>query len=325
MDRVFLVGKNISSSSLFDHSSRLVNLVLSIFKDPSVDEILFNSIHSILIHKNFSQTQKSCSCYESEEDLIEDMQLFSYSMGIRLDPSCPINGGIINIEGLDIRWHFVLPVVSVTGPLLSFRRHRFFELDIHSFIDENASIKEKSLDLVESILSDIFLNKEPLIICGATGTGKTSLMLSCLKKYLNNSRVVLIEKVRELPECSQSWIHLVEKSANIDGYGAYKLETIFKEVLRLRPDNIVVGEIRDQEEIQVFLDALQSGHEGVYTTIHAGSYTQLESRFQKFIKKQDLKEVFGDTCINVCVMNPDRSCKIKEIYKFLSTGWKKLY
>ena len=324
MEHTSLVDKIIPSSSLFNHSSRLVNLVLSIFKDPSVDEILFNSVHSLLIHKNFSQVQEASSIYESEEDLIEDMQFFSYSMGIRLDPCCPINGGIINVEGLDIRWHFVLPAVSVTGPLLSFRRHRFYELDIHSFIDKTEN--KQRLDLCpEKILSSIFFNKEPLIICGATGTGKTSLMLSCLKEYLKNSRVVIVEKLRELPVCSKSWIHLVEKAPNIDGYGAYKIETIFKEVLRLRPDNIVVGEIRDQEEIQVFLDALQSGHEGVYTTIHAGSYTQLESRFQKLVKKQDLKEVFGDTSINVCIMNPDRRCKIKEIYKFCQTGWKKLY
>ena len=110
----------------------------------------------------------------------------------------------------------------------------------------------------------------------------------------------------------------------MDGYGGYKLDEIFKEVLRLRPDNIVVGEIRDQNEMRVFFDALQSGHRGVYTTCHAGSPHQLELRLAGLMN-QDIKTVFEDVEINVCVTRADRTYKIEGIYTLKDSHWINLW
>ncbi len=304
-------------------STKLYQFLIPFFEDQLVDEVLINSTRFCVVYRSDGVIKTTDSFYNNEDSMIEDMQYFSYSQGVRLDPCCPINGGLFRTKNWDIRWHFVLPSVSVGGALLSFRRHRFDSLKISSFVDRRG--EDRDLSICTSILESIFRGKEPLIVCGATGTGKTSLLYACLKTYLWNNRVTIIEQLREFPDECSGWVHLVEKTPNIDGYGGYKMETIFKEVLRLRPDNIVVGEIRGQEEMRVFFEALQSGHTGVYTTCHAGSPNQLESRLRYLGSQDDIKSVFEDTSVNLCITRSDRSYKIDGIYKFKHNTWIKLY
>ena len=298
-------------------SSKLYRSLFPFFKDSTTDEVLINSVRSCAVYKSQGELKILDPIYDDEDSLIEDMQYFAYALGVRLDATCPINGGLFHVDNMDIRWHFVLPSVSVGGALLSFRRHRFDSLELDSFIDKSSC---KDLGQCIHILESIFNRSHPLIVCGATGTGKTSLLYTCLKRFLSLNRVTIIEKIREFPPVSRGWVHLVERSPNIAGYGGYKIEDIFKEVLRLRPDNIVVGEIRDKNEMKVFFDALQSGHQGVYTTCHAGSPKQLGSRLASLIDQRDVSSVFEDVSVNLCVMQHDRSYQINNIYTY-KNGW----
>ena len=262
--------------------SKLYTYLSDVLKDESIDEILMNSTYSILICYNDHSIKEVESIYSSMDELIYDMQNFSFFLKTRLDPSFPINGGVFYIGDINVRWHFVLPPINVDGPLLSFRRHRFDSVDVEGF---------KNIDKYFSYIEDIFKNNKPLIVCGTTGSGKSSFLFSCLKKWCLDSRVIFVEHILELPLFSSRWVRLVEKISNIDGYGGYGLESIFKEVLRLRPDKIVVGEIRSQEEILVFIEALESGHGGVYTSIHAGNYLQLESRINRILGNKKIEKL----------------------------------
>lgn len=209
------------------------------------------------------------------KDLTRKAQMFSLSQGLRLDPLSPFSGGSIN--GYDYRWHCVIPPVS-QETIFSIRRHRFEELSLKNFACTKVA-KDK--------INYIMENNLPFLVAGATGSGKSSLLHALLKAYFYTKRVILLEEYEELPLSSPLWLKLMTTREGIEGNKSFFLDKLFKETLRLRPDHLVLGELRGAELI-VFLEVYNSGHQATCSTIHAGTLDELKNRIKIILAKEGL-------------------------------------
>lgn len=241
--------------------------IIPLFSDPSVDEVLFNGCRSmeVLGRERLSLP----SPFQSDRELILRTQQLAHGQGVRLDPLQPAAGGLLVWEGLSLhlRWHALLPPVARDGPLLSLRRHRLNQLLLEDFA---------SPDQI-ALMRPFVQGDASLFIIGPTGSGKTSLLISLLGHFAAEERVALLEQVPEIPRLFLPWIRLCAQQSDLGGQGAFSLCQIFDELLRLRPDRIVVGEIR-QQEAAVFKRSFLAGHGGIWCTLHARGPTRLGDR-----------------------------------------------
>jgi pilus assembly protein CpaF len=239
------------------------------FDDPEVDELLINGTRSATLIKGIANHHQS-SLFSSADDMIRWLQEFSIRRQTRLDPLCGHAGGFLADQSLGggFRWHCMLPPLTQDGPLFSLRRHRFSSVGLQSF-RASKEAHEK--------LRKHFQERLPLLIAGATGSGKTSLLAALLQEQALQERVFTIESLPELPLSSPFWVRLVERRASLEGAGAVDMGRLLHESLRLRPDRLIIGEIRSTEA-RAFIEALLTGHSGMAATIHAGNAKEAVSR-----------------------------------------------
>lgn len=249
--------------------------VVAPFGSATVDEVLVNGILSVTIVSG-KHLDQAPSPFESNGAMLRWLLAFARQEGVRLDPLCGSAGGRVSLElckvgavgGGHLRWHALLPPLSQDGPLLALRRHRFGQLTLKDF-GGAADVKNALFQAV--------VRRRPILIAGPTGSGKTTLLLALLAEAAANERIVIIESLAELPQLFPTWIRLLERLPSLEGVGHVSLDRLLREALRLRPDRIVLGEIRG-EEAWTYLDAISSGHEGGLATIHAGSSAEARER-----------------------------------------------
>lgn len=234
---------------------------------PGVDELLFNGFaHGFLVRHGL--LEEFATPFASDADLLDWLQELAEREGVRLDPVQGAAGGTLD-EGR-IRWHAVLPPLSRDGPLASFRRHRFDTLTVEDFAaDDDGKATLASLRLAVA-------RRRPLLIVGPTGAGKTTLLAALLQE-VGDDRIVVIEALPELPRFGPRTIRLAGRAAGLEGTGAVDLSRLVREALRLRPDRLVLGEIRGPEA-RAFLEMCGTGHGGVIATLHAGSVEEARER-----------------------------------------------
>ena len=241
------------------------------FADPTVVEVLINSISSLtVVHTKGRVVQDSI--FPTKEEMVRWLQDFAFAQGVRLDPLKPYNGGWLAQDNL--RWHCLIPPVAVDGPIFSVRRHNFTTLTLQNFSDPQALLPR---------CQQLVRDGEPLLICGATASGKTTLLAALLHALCAQERVMIVESIVELPLASRLWVRCQAREQGIAGNGTVKLETLLEEMLRLRPDRFVLGEMRGQEII-AFIKALTVGHLGLLTTLHAESVSQALARIRFLLK-----------------------------------------
>jgi pilus assembly protein CpaF len=200
--------------------------------------------------------------FEDADELVALAARMLGDAGARADASHPIADARLADGG---RLHVVLPPIAPAGPLLSIRRfpHRAFtltDLRLQGMLSEEDAVT----------LTTAVQERLTLAISGGTGTGKTTLLNALLGYVGDEERVVLIEETPELqPLCKHS-VSLVARSANTEGMGEIDLATLVRAALRMRPDRIVVGEVRGAEALAA-LTAMSTGHAGSLVTIHARS------------------------------------------------------
>jgi pilus assembly protein CpaF len=170
------------------------------------------------------------------------------------------------------RMHVVLPPLAPAGPLVSIRRfpRRRFDLDA---LTTAGMLDQADADFLRSCVR----NRISVAISGSTASGKTTLLNALLGVVDPGERIVLIEEIPELSPASGHVVSLVARFENVEGRGAVGLEALLRAALRMRPDRIVVGEVRGPEAL-VALGALSSGHEGSMVTVHAASATRVVER-----------------------------------------------
>jgi len=249
----------------------LQDLLQSYFRDPCLDEVLINGCDQVLLLSG-AHRRIEASPFSSNQNMIEACQKLAFGQNLRLDPLMPAAGGAFELVLADerehFRWHCLLPPVSRDGPLLSLRRHRLAVLDLKDFVTPS----------LITTLEEMSAHAGPLLIAGPTGVGKTSLMMALLQRAARDLRVAILEQLAELPRLQPGWIRLQAQTADLGGQGTFSLSQSFDELLRLRPDRIVIGELRQKEEVLALRRAVLAGHGSVWVTLHAASPESLAAR-----------------------------------------------
>lgn len=249
------------------------------FTEKGVTDVFVNGNRAtaVLAENGFTLTEPP---FQSADELRQACQDFAHDRGCRLDPFHPATGGLT--ECATLRWHCIIAPMTREAALFALRRHKFGVLTLSDF-------KYRSAEIYEQILG---LGKEPrtnIFICGPTGSGKSSFLCAFLQEFARNERVVLLEETPELPLLGKLWVSLHTNPAGVDGRGALAMKFLLEETLRIRPDRIVLGELR-QKESQVFFDSLYYGHNGTLITYHALDFSSFVRRIGANLKPDSSQE-----------------------------------
>jgi pilus assembly protein CpaF len=228
--------------------------------DPSVTDVLVNGPNEVYVERS-GRLEPVPVFFEDAGELERLVVRLAATAGAHLDVSHPVADGVLP-DGT--RVHAVVSPVAPGGPLLSLRRHPRSRLSLEDLVAAGMLTKKDADRLQAHVTS-----RRSVVISGATGTGKTTL-LNALLDLVRNERVVTIEETPELaPSCAHR-VALVARPPNTEGVGEVTLMDLVRASLRMRPDRIIVGEVRGPEALAA-LAASATGHEGTLLTVHARS------------------------------------------------------
>ncbi len=232
-----------------------------LLQDDGVTEIMVNGAKSIYFEKN-GIIKLSPLFFSSEHELLSVVERMCASAGRRIDESVPFCDARLR-DGSRI--HAILPPLSIDGPCLTIRKFPNKPFTMSSLIKNSSLTLEYAKNLEEMVLK-----KKNIIISGGTGTGKTT-VLNCLSAFIpEEERIVTIEDSAELKLQQRHVIRLETRSENLEKKGLVTIRDLIRNALRMRPDRIIVGECRGGEALDM-LQAMNTGHEGSMTTLHANS------------------------------------------------------
>jgi pilus assembly protein CpaF len=239
--------------------------------DPTVTEILANGHRQVYVERA-GRLQLTDARFGSDAHLMKIIDKIVSAIGRRIDESTPMVDARL-ADGS--RVNAIIPPLAVDGPALSIRRFAVVPLRAEDLI----RLKAVTPDVVE-LLAGLVKAKVNILISGGTGSGKTT-MLNVLSSYIPEAeRVVTIEDAAELQLQQPHVVRLETRPPNIEGKGEVTQRALVRNSLRMRPDRIIVGEVRGGEVLDM-LQAMNTGHEGSMTTVHANSprdaLTRLES------------------------------------------------
>jgi pilus assembly protein CpaF len=242
----------------------------TLMKDPEISDILVNSYDRIFVER-FGKLEKTDVRFRDDGHLMQIIERIVTRVGRRVDESSPMVDARL-ADGS--RVNAIIPPLALDGPILSIRRFGLDRLTINDLIQFNSvppQIAEVAAACVKSRLN--------IIVSGGTGAGKTTL-LNCLSNYIpETERIVTIEDSAELKLQQEHVVRLETRPANIEGQGAVTQRDLVRNALRMRPDRIVVGEVRGGEALDM-MQAMNTGHDGSISTVHANSARDAISRLE---------------------------------------------
>ncbi|MFE0748844.1 TadA family conjugal transfer-associated ATPase [Gordonia sp. NPDC058843] len=197
--------------------------------------------------------------------------------GRRLDDAQPwVDGQLSNVgrRGYTVRLHAIIPPLAADGTCISLRVLRSASKDLPSLIDSGAIPSE-----VVPVIGDILRKRLAFLVIGGTGSGKTTLLNALIGAMDPRERVVCVEDALELAPRHPQVVRLVARASNVEGVGEVPVRTLVRQALRMRPDRIIVGEVRGSEVIDL-LTALNTGHDGSAGTVHANSTSEVPARME---------------------------------------------
>ena len=249
-----------------------------LLKDPSISDILVNRYNSVYIERA-GKLEATGLTFKDDQHLMQIIDRIVSRVGRRVDESSPMVDARLP-DGS--RVNAIIPPLAIDGPCLSIRRFGRDPLTARNMI-ENKSITEPMLELLSAMVK----GRLNILISGGTGAGKTTL-LNVLSGYIPNSeRIVTIEDAAELQLKQEHVVRLETRPPNIEGKGAVRQRQLVINSLRMRPDRIVVGEVRGEEAFDM-LQAMNTGHEGSLTTVHANSQRDALSRVENMVSMANL-------------------------------------
>ena len=232
-----------------------------LLKDPTISDILVNRYNKVYIERN-GKLELTGLTFKDDAHLMQIIDRIVSRVGRRVDESSPMVDARLQ-DGS--RVNAIIPPLAIDGPCLSVRRFGRDPLTARNMI-ENKTLTEPMLELLSSMVK----GKLNILISGGTGAGKTTL-LNVLSGYIpSTERIVTIEDAAELQLKQEHVVRLETRAPNIEGKGAVRQRQLVINSLRMRPDRIVVGEVRGEEAFDM-LQAMNTGHEGSLTTMHANS------------------------------------------------------
>ena len=240
------------------------------FGDPEISDVLVNGPGEVWVDRGRG-LERTNAGFSDEAAVRRFAQRAAAAAGRRLDDASPM----VDVRMPDgVRLHAVLPPVSPTGTLLSFRlgRRRSFTLG------ELRSLGTVSAPM-EDALTALLARRRAFLVTGGTGSGKTTLLATLLGSVPAPERIVLVEDSGELRPDHPHVIRLEARPPNVEGAGEITLRDLVRQALRMRPDRLVVGEVRGAEVVDL-LAALNTGHEGGCGTVHANAPADLPARLE---------------------------------------------
>jgi len=291
-DEVLLLVRNTINSEAvplsFAERERLAREILDeifglgplepLLKDPSISDILVNRFDRVYVERA-GKIEPTGLTFKDDQHLMQIIDRIVSRVGRRVDESSPMVDARL-ADGS--RVNAIIPPLAIDGPCLSIRRFSKDAVTARHMI-ENKTLTEPMLEL----LSGMVKGRLNILISGGTGAGKTTL-LNVLSGYIPNSdRIVTIEDAAELQLKQEHVVRLETRPPNIEGKGAVRQRQLVINSLRMRPDRIVVGEVRGEEAFDM-LQAMNTGHEGSLTTIHSNSQRDALARLESMLSMANL-------------------------------------
>lgn len=236
--------------------------------EPGVSDVLVNGPGAVWVDRGSGLERCEVDVGDRAEVRALAVRLAAVG-GQRLDDASPVVDARLP-DGT--RLHAVLPPLAVDGPVISLRvlRRAAFPLDV---LVRSGSVAP----VVATVLSGLVRRRANVLVSGATGTGKTTLLAGLLALVPHEERIVCLEESGELDPDHPHVVRLVARRPNVEGVGEVDLTRLVREALRMRPDRIVLGECRGAEVREV-LAALSTGHEGSWATLHAHTAEEVPAR-----------------------------------------------
>ena len=248
-------------------------------EDPSISDILVNRHDQIYVERQ-GQLERTHISFRDDQHLIQIIDRIVSRVGRRVDESSPMVDARL-ADGS--RVNAIIPPLSVDGPCLSIRRFGRDPLTEKDLIEN----KTLSAEMAE-LLSAMVKGRLNILISGGPATGKTTLLNVLSSHIPNRERIISIEDAAELQLKQQHVVRLETRPPNIEGKGAVGQRQLLINCLRMRPDRIIMGEVRGAEAFDM-LQAMNTGHEGSLTTVHANSVHDALARVESMVSMAQLR------------------------------------
>jgi len=267
-------GDKLSMVQALFHSFRGLGPLQPLLEDRSISEIMINNEHDIFIERD-GYVSKLDMKFESRERLEDLIQQIVSPLNRIVNESSPIVDARL-VDGS--RVHIVLPPIALRGPCITIRKFPEQPLTMERLIERGALSAQAA-----SFLQVLVQAKYNIFIGGGTGSGKTT-FLNALSSYIpNDERIITIEdaaelQIRDIPNL----VSLETRNANTEGKGEISIRELIRASLRMRPNRIIVGEVRGKEALDM-LQAMNTGHEGSMSTGHANNVWDMLSRLETMV------------------------------------------
>src|SRR3954451_17655960 len=241
--------------------------------DESVTEIMVNGPHDVWVERR-GRLYETTVRFSDDAHLRRIITKIASQVGRRIDEDSPLldarlpDGSRINA---------VLPSLSLSGPILTIRKFARERYDLEDMI-RLGTLTRDSVDLLTACL----LAELNILVSGGTGSGKTTLLNAMSTEILDDERIITIEDAAELRLNQRHVLRLESRPSNIEGEGAVAIRDLVRNALRMRPDRIIVGEVRGAEALDM-LQAMNTGHDGSLTTLHANTPRDALSRVETMV------------------------------------------
>src|SRR6478736_6728146 len=245
-----------------------------LLRDDSISDIMVNGPDTVFIERA-GKLLKTTVRFRDAEHAAMVAQKMVATIGRRIDESSPLcdarlpDGSRVNV---------ILPPLALDGPCISIRKFTKKKLDFSAMVT-NGSMVPAVARLLE-IAARCRLN---ILISGGTGSGKTTLLNALSRMIDRAERVVTIEDAAELQQPQPHVVRLETRTANLEGTGEITMRALLKNALRMRPDRIIIGECRGEEALDM-LQAMNTGHDGSLTTLHANSTRDSIRRLETMVQ-----------------------------------------
>ena len=249
-----------------------------LLRDPSVSDILINGKDHVFVERGGLLSRVNIS-FRDDRHLLQIIDRIVSRVGRRVDESSPMVDARLQ-DGS--RVNAIIPPLALDGPSMSIRRFGTGPIGANQLV----KLKSISPEMME-VLASAVKARISIVIAGGTGAGKTTFM-NILSQFIpNHERLVTIEDAAELRLAQENIVRLETRPPNIEGQGAIRQRQLLINCLRMRPDRIIMGEVRGEEAFDM-LQAMNTGHEGSMTTIHANTPRDAISRLESMVAMSNL-------------------------------------
>jgi pilus assembly protein CpaF len=242
-------------------------------RDEEITEIMVNGPGNVYVEKA-GRIHPSNIIFKGDEEVYRIIDRIIGPLGLHVDEASPYvdarlpDGSRVNV---------ILPPLSLLGPVITIRKFRRRPYSVEELVTSGTLSHSHAAFLIKSVTG-----KKNLVICGGAGTGKTTLLNALSACIAEDERIITLEDAAELRLQQPHVIPLETRSPNLEGKGEITLRDLLRNALRMRPDRIIIGEVRGPEALDL-LQALNTGHRGSITTVHANSPFDALSRLETMV------------------------------------------